>query len=106
MSWIIFGVYLLFGILLYVFNWIKEHSTEDEKDYKFCSAAFDVIMWICIIAGCLFVLYGIGLFWYYFCGGAIAFEVADNAGDAIMYLLTSLFVLVVALGVIIGIFKK
>lgn len=106
MGWIIFGVWIFLGIVANIFGWILRHSTEDEKDYKIASIVLQTIMWIGIAIIFALILYGIYLFWYYFCGGGLAFEVADNAGDAILYMLASLFVLVVVLGVIIGIFKK
>ena len=52
------------------------------------------------------ILVAIGFFWYYFCGGIFAFEVAETFGDAFWYFVMSVFALLVIIATVVGIFKR
>ena len=69
--------------------------------------AGDVYMWILITIGVLILLTILGFIWYYFCGGALVFEIPDSSfGDRVGYFVISIFVLMFAITFIAEIFKR
>lgn len=106
MGWVIFGLYLYIGLLLWALNCSKDSCEKDSKEYKITSKIIDIIIGIVIVTGGLLVIYGIILFWYYFCGGGLIFEVAETAGDVVCYTFASVFVLLVVLSTVIMMLKE
>lgn len=91
MGWIIFICYLIYGLFINIMFMNKRaagdslqqaissgaDSKEIEKLRKWCKRAsliVDGMMWIGIISLAIFLLYGLGWVWYYFCSGFLIFE--------------------------------
>lgn len=73
MGWIIFGVWIVLGIIINICMAVEKETPEEKK-----SAGLKPVTWvflgIAMLGLLVLILYGLGWVWYYFCGGAILFE--------------------------------
>lgn len=91
MGWVIFICYIIYGLFINLMvanqndarkDWEKakvDHLSEKEieeyrKSYRNISVAVDIMMWIGIASVGIFILYGLGWIWYFFCSGFLVFE--------------------------------
>ena len=95
--WTVIGI---IAFILYLIVVIAVNSDDVSKKTK---TNIDIVGTV-IVA--IVILVAIGFFWYYFCGGIFAFEVAETFGDAFWYFVMSVFVLLVIIATIIGMFKR
>ena len=113
MGWIIFGCYLVYGLIMNIIYSFREGALQSiqiakdhgetkwlpqlEKEYKRVDLAFSILLGIGIAALAILILYCLGWVWYYFCSGFLVFE-EQSFFERVMCGLISL----IPLGLIIG----
>ena len=97
MGWIIFAVWMVWGLFVHLFSMLSKDAEENSKEKKNAERGIAICMWIGIAALALVLLYCLGWVWYYFCCGFLVFE-DPSFGGKIIWGLTSL----IPLGFIIG----
>lgn len=97
MGWIIFAIWMIFGVAVNICIAIEKSSEGKEKERA--TKIGMLLMWIGIAGLSIFLLYGLYWVWFYFCCGFLVSE-DPSPGWKIIWGLTSLIPLGVILGII------